>query len=163
MKKATTTTIGVASLLVAVLCGVDNLKTDRHSEDSQNHQVKPMRTVSTLGEERRSTKRRERARNPEAEFQRHLSKIEPITTFEDPSDGYFQGFSFAWNALDLINQGEQQHNTKREILEQFEKSYAYFLGVRMTAPDWKEQMVLARLEKTKVSLREAYFVSNTQR
>jgi hypothetical protein len=121
-----------------------------------------MNTVSSLGEERRSTKRRERIRNPESEFQRHLSKIEPITAFEDPSDGYFQAYLFTRNAESLFNQGEQSA-TKDAILKEFEKSYAYFLGVREIAPDWKVQMVSARLEKTQRSLREAYFASNTQR
>lgn len=162
MKTATTMTIGVVALLVAVMCGVVNLKTDRHSEDRHNPQVRPTRTVSALGEERRSTKRRERVRNPESEFQRHLSKIEPITAFEEPSDGYFQAYLLTRNAESLLNQGEQA-NTKRSVLEQLEKSYAYFLGVRETAPDWKVQMVLARLEKTKDSLREAYLACNPQR
>ena len=162
MKTATTTTIGVVALLMAVLCGVVNLKTDHHSEDRHDPQVRPMRTVSTHGEERKLTKRRERVRNPESEFQRHLSKIEPITAFEEPSDGYFQAYLLTRNAESLLNQGEQS-STREAVLEQFEKSYAYFLGVRETAPDWKVQMVLARLEKTKSSLREAYFASNTQR
>jgi hypothetical protein len=162
MKTATTTTIGVVTLLVAVMCGVFNLEIDSHSEDCQNPQGRPMRTVSTRGEEHRSTKRREHARNPESEFQRHLSKIEPITAFEEPSDGYFQAYLLTRNAESLLNQGDKD-NTKRAVLEQLEKSYAYFLGVRETAPDWKVQMVLARLEKTKDSLREAYLACNTQR
>lgn len=162
MKTATSTTIGIVALLVAVLCGVVNLKTDHHPKDRHDPQVRPMRTVSTHGEERRLTKRRERVRSPESEFLRHLSKIEPITAFEEPSDGYFQAYLLTRNAESLLNQG-QQASTREAVLEQFEKSYAYFLGVRETAPDWKAQMVLARLEKTKSSLREAYFASNTQR
>jgi hypothetical protein len=162
MKTATTTTIGVVALLVAVLCGVVNLKTDHHSEDRHDAQVRPMRAVPTQGEERRLTNRRERVRGPESEFQRHLSKIEPITAFEEPSDGYFHAYLMSRDAEKLLAQGEQPSN-REDVLELLEKSYAYFLGVRETAPDWKVQMVLGRLEKTKSSLREAYFASNTQR
>ncbi|MES2659198.1 MAG: hypothetical protein V4689_11320 [Verrucomicrobiota bacterium] len=162
MKTSITYTLGVFAMLVAVMCGVVNLTSDRHSKDHHNPQLRPMRTVSTLGEERRSTKRSERVHNPESEFQKHLSKIKPITAFEEPSDGYFQAYLLARNAESLLSQGEQA-NTTQAVLEQFEKSYAYFLGVQETAPDWKVQMVLERLEKTKSSLREAYFASNTQR
>jgi hypothetical protein len=99
--------------------------------------------------------------DPESEFQRHLSKIVPITAFEEPSDGYFQAYLLTRNAESLISHGDQD-SLKGSALEQLEKSYAYFLGVRETAPDWKVQMVLARLEKTKSSLREAYFASITK-
>lgn len=162
MKTTITTTIGISALLVAVMCGVVNLRSDRHLEDHHNPQVKPTRTVSTLGEERGSTNRRERVRRPESDFQKYLSRIEPITAFEDPSEGYFQAYLLTRNAESLLKQDEQADN-KKAILELFEKSYAYFLGVRMTAPDWKDDMVLTRLEKTKNSLMDAYFASNPQR
>jgi hypothetical protein len=144
------------------MCGVINLTSDRHSEDRHNHQGRPIHTVSTLGEECRSAEHRERRHNHDSEFQRYISQIEPITAFEDPTDGYLQGFSLTYEALDLINQGKQIDN-KETILELFAKSYSYFLGVRETAPNWQDQMISSRLEKTKISLREAYFASNTQK
>lgn len=152
-------TLGIVVLLAAAKCGVVDLTSDGNSEDRQNSRVRPVRAASIPGEERRSMKRRERVSDPEADFLRHLSKIGPITDFETPSDGYFEAYLLTRSAENLLNQ-HQQANQKEAILELFEKSYAYFLGVQETAPDWKNQMVLMRLEKTKNSLREAYFASN---
>jgi hypothetical protein len=161
MKTSTTYALGVFAILVAVMCGVGNLTSDHHSEDRHDPQVRPMRTVSTHGEERRSTKRRERFRDPESEFHRHLSKIEPITDFDEPSDGYFEGYLLSRDAEKLLAQGEQASN-REDILELLEKSYAYFLGVRETAPDWKDRMVFTRLDMTKNRLRDAYLATNAR-
>jgi hypothetical protein len=166
MKPIATSAIAIIVIIAAIICGAVNLKsetkTEPDSRDYQDSYLRPMHTESNHAGEHKSTKPRVRVSDPEADFLSYLCKIEPITDFEEPADGYFEGYLLARGAGKLFKEDETA-DSQKEIFDSFEKSYAYFLGVQQTAPEWKKEMVLNRLDITKRSLRDAYFANKKGR
>lgn len=164
MRTVATSAIAIIAIIAAIICGAVNLKsetqTERYSKDYQDSYLRTIHTESKNTDEHKSTKPRVRVRDHEADFLRYLSKIEPITDFEEPADGYFEGYLLTRGAENLSKQDEAALS-QEEIFDSYEKSYAYFLGVQKTAPEWKKEMVLNRLSITKRSLRDAYFSNMT--
>jgi hypothetical protein len=157
MKPAIAITIGAIALFAALMRAVVEVLPDAPSVDRKSSENMPTGTFSELGVARSPIKRRLREPNPQSEFLRYLSKIEPNTDFQDPSDGYFQAYLKVRSAESLLDGCE--HDNDR-LLVLYENAYALFLGVIDSAPDWKVEMVRTRLEKTKNGLRDAYFAKN---
>ena len=102
---------------------------------------------ASLGCERKSASTEAHLKPPsEAE----LSPIAPVKSaetlkeFKDPSDGYFMGYLKFRSSKDMTRPEDTQRYLKQADF--------YFQAVKKRFPDWKPEMVNARIEKTKEAL-----------
>ena len=82
---------------------------------------------------------------PDKSAATYLSRIEPITGYDDPADGYFE----AWLAIRDVERAPLSEEKKTEALT---KAYATFLGLREDHGDWKSSLVEKRIALTREQL-----------
>ena len=87
-------------------------------------------------------------------FEEFVGRIRPITDFDTVADGYFSGWLQLKEAEKIGAEGADEASYL--ALAGRREAYAYFLGVREVNPEWKVDMVQARLAKTRGELEEAF-------
>jgi hypothetical protein len=81
-----------------------------------------------------------RSRLNAAPMESMLTKL----AFDDPSDGYFLGF--------LKVKSAEEINSREDSIRLLQMADSYFQEVKNRFPDWKTEMVNARIEKTREAL-----------
>jgi len=162
MTAATSVLLGSLALAAAFACVLAKTHSDVQPEESTSAKSKPLRVRSIQDEADGQRHRKSPVHHARSAFLTYLDKLVPNTDFDDPGDGYFQGYLHVRNAEEMRDLSDV-NDVNAAVTEHFEKAYAFFLGVQRSAPGWKVDMVRTRLEKTRDSLKDAYLARNTSR
>ncbi|MEO5914750.1 MAG: hypothetical protein ABIS50_10985 [Luteolibacter sp.] len=160
-KPSTLLLLGSGVLILALWYLLGRPYSDPQREKPPSENSKPLSLRSSPDGEASPFRTRSKIRDTTDTFSQYLNRIAPVTDIDDPSDTYFQGYLLVRQAQ---NKREEfgKEKADRSLLEIYGKAYSHFLGVQISKPEWKKEMVRTRLNQTKDELKEIYLASRTQ-